>query len=137
MILATAYNVETGEILRAITASSREDLMLNVLEHESLIGGSFDPAYFYIKNEHPTLLPEKPDWPCHFDYALEQWVWDESASWSKFKAERNRRLAASDWTQVPDAPVDQAAWATYRQQLRDLPSNTTDPRNPTWPTPPA
>ena len=53
MILATAYNAETGEILRAITASSKKDLMLNVLEHESLIEGSFDPEYFYIKNEHP------------------------------------------------------------------------------------
>lgn len=37
---------------------------------------------------------------------------------------RNRRdhlLQESDWTQLLDAPVDQAAWAAYRQELRDAP----------------
>lgn len=56
--------------------------------------------------------------------------------WNKLRNERVKLLAASDWTQVPDAPVDQQAWATYRQTLRDLPANTTDPRNPVWPTRP-
>jgi hypothetical protein len=49
------------------------------------------------------------------------------------KRKRNQMLASCDWTQVPDAPVDQAAWATYRQQLRDLPASTTDPSNVVWP----
>ena len=52
------------------------------------------------------------------------------------RLQRDELLAQSDWTQVADAPVDAAAWATYRQALRDLPANTTDPRNPTWPTKP-
>lgn len=38
---------------------------------------------------------------------------------------RDRLLAESDWTQLPDAPVDKAAWATYRQQLRDFPATWT------------
>lgn len=41
---------------------------------------------------------------------------------------RDGELARTDWTQVADAPVDQAAWATYRQALRDLPASNTDPR---------
>lgn len=41
---------------------------------------------------------------------------------------RDGELARTDWTQVLDAPVDQAAWATYRQALRDLPTSNTDPR---------
>jgi hypothetical protein len=41
---------------------------------------------------------------------------------------RNGELARTDWTQVADAPVDQAAWATYRQALRDLPASNVDPR---------
>jgi len=53
--------------------------------------------------------------------------------WRELRSERNGRLAASDWSQVADAPVDKAAWATYRQALRDLPANTTDPLNPVWP----
>ena len=56
--------------------------------------------------------------------------------WRRLRSERNKRLAACDWTQVPDAPVDHAAWATYRQELRELPEHTVDPRNPVWPTPP-
>lgn len=57
-------------------------------------------------------------------------------AWFRLRAERHSRLAACDWTQVPDAPVDRAAWAAYRQKLRDLPANTADPRNVIWPTPP-
>jgi hypothetical protein len=41
--------------------------------------------------------------------------------WDQIKNWRNAQLAKSDWTQVADAPVDKAAWATYRQALRDLP----------------
>lgn len=52
------------------------------------------------------------------------------------KAQRNHLLAQSDWTQMPDANVDQSAWKEYRQALRDLPKNTDDPSNPNWPEPP-
>ena len=38
---------------------------------------------------------------------------------------RNGLLADSDWTQLPDAPVDREAWATYRQALRDFPATWT------------
>jgi len=41
---------------------------------------------------------------------------------------RDNELARTDWTQVADAPVDKAAWATYRQALRDLPASNADPR---------
>ena len=41
---------------------------------------------------------------------------------------RDGELARTDWTQVSDAPVDQVAWATYRQALRDLPASNADPR---------
>jgi hypothetical protein len=41
---------------------------------------------------------------------------------------RDTELARTDWTQVEDAPVDKAAWATYRQALRDLPASNADPR---------
>ena len=42
---------------------------------------------------------------------------------------RDNLLKHSDWTQMPDAPLSdskKAEWATYRQQLRDLPSSYTD-----------
>ena len=52
------------------------------------------------------------------------------------RAERNRKLTASDWTQVEDAPVDKAAWAAYRQGLRDVPSQERFPWDVTWPVEP-
>jgi|11BtaG_2_1085332.scaffolds.fasta_scaffold06875_2 uncharacterized protein (UPF0297 family) len=56
------------------------------------------------------------------------------------RRQRNKLLAASDWTQANDSPLSaskRTEWATYRQALRDLPANTTDPANPTWPTKPS
>lgn len=50
---------------------------------------------------------------------------------------RNELLSECDWTQVADAQVDQVAWATYRQALRDLPSQDGFPYSVIWPTPPA
>jgi len=52
--------------------------------------------------------------------------------------DRNKRLADCDWTQLPDIPstVDKAAWAVYRQALRDLPNNNLDVHNPVYPVPP-
>lgn len=47
---------------------------------------------------------------------------------------RNNLLANSDWTQIADSPVDQAAWATYRQALRDLPEQDGFPFDVQWPT---
>lgn len=52
------------------------------------------------------------------------------------RADRDRRLRDSDWTQFGDATVDTAAWATYRQALRDVPAQPGFPLDVTWPTPP-
>jgi len=51
------------------------------------------------------------------------------------RLKRNRLLAESDWTQLPDAPMteeEKVAWVVYRQALRDFPE-TCDPYNPVWP----
>lgn len=56
------------------------------------------------------------------------------------RANRDSLLTSCDWTQSIDSPLTdakKAEWATYRQALRDLPANTTDPANPTWPTQPS
>jgi hypothetical protein len=42
--------------------------------------------------------------------------------WKQIRLWRDAELSRTDWTQLPDAPIDQAAWATYRQSLRDLPA---------------
>jgi hypothetical protein len=52
------------------------------------------------------------------------------------RQQRGDKLKDSDWTQVADAPVDQAAWATYRQALRDVTGQEGFPWTITWPTQP-
>jgi hypothetical protein len=52
------------------------------------------------------------------------------------RTSRGEKLKDSDWTQVADAPVDQAAWATYRQALRDVTGQEGFPWTITWPTQP-
>jgi hypothetical protein len=49
------------------------------------------------------------------------------------RTSRGEKLKDSDWTQVIDAPVDQAAWAAYRQALRDITSQDGFPWNIEWP----
>ncbi len=51
------------------------------------------------------------------------------------RAERDIRLAQSDWMGLSDTTMPDA-WKTYRQALRDLPANTSDFSNPNWPTEP-
>jgi len=58
----------------------------------------------------------------------------------QLRKKRNLVLEQTDRYAIPDYPhateeVKQA-WLDYRQALRDLPSNTTDPSNPVWPVPP-
>lgn len=55
--------------------------------------------------------------------------------WHDIRLDRNARLVESDWTQLLDSQVDKAAWAVYRQQLRDI-TIQQDPLNITWPTKP-
>lgn len=56
--------------------------------------------------------------------------------WERVRGLRNGKLSGTDWTQLADSPVDRAAWATYRQSLRDLPQETTNPFEVVWPTEP-
>ena len=61
---------------------------------------------------------------------------DLEALATEARVQRNALLAASDWTQLPDAPVDQAAWATYRQALRDITAQAGFPEQINWPVAP-
>ena len=46
---------------------------------------------------------------------------------------RTEKLKDSDWTQIADSTADKAAWATYRQALRDITAQTGFPWDITWP----
>lgn len=78
----------------------------------------------------PFTLEEEAEW----DAMEAEWAAganDRAAA--DIRTERDAKLTQSDWTQVADAPVNQAAWATYRQALRDIPSQAGFPNEVVWP----
>jgi hypothetical protein len=62
-----------------------------------------------------------------------------SVTWDSIRAKRDQIIRDTDWTMTPDASVDQAQWAAYRQILRDLPQTfaKTGPESVIWPTEPS
>jgi hypothetical protein len=74
-----------------------------------------------------------------FDFFTKQWVQDENLAISYVLPKRQKLLYASDWTQIPNNPLtteQQLKWSTYRQELRDITSQSGYPFNVIWPTPP-
>lgn len=52
------------------------------------------------------------------------------------RSTRNAMLTECDWTQLLDAPVNQAVWSAYRQELRDVPAQAGFPWTINWPVKP-
>lgn len=95
----------------------------------------------FIQDNQVTLLPDKPDnnnyW--EFDYQNKVWVGNVDMASLQVNAKRQPLLQQSDWTQIPNNPLtaeQQTAWATYRQELRDITTQSGYPFNVIWPTPP-
>ena len=61
----------------------------------------------------------------------------DSRKAAEVRAERNAKLAATDWTQAADVPqVVKNSYAPYRQALRDVPQQSGFPNQVVWPTKP-
>jgi hypothetical protein len=83
-----------------------------------------------------SFLP--PQFGYVFDDTALAWVDGRTAeeAWADVRAQRNTLLQQSDWTQLPDVPLEtKEAWATYRQALRDV-TDQPDPFNIVWPVAP-
>lgn len=113
-----------GNTIRVLDASVnvKEFRKTNYHNGDAWVTRSEQPGEFYV-------------------WASGAWSVDNARLQAEIRAERNRRLAASDWTQVPDSPLsdsDKTAWANHRQALRDFPAvNTaTTWEDIVWPTQP-
>lgn len=83
--------------------------------------------------------PVRPTKDHEFDYATKAWVDPRTPTtqWAVVRAERDARIAKTDWTQLDDTPaVAKGKWKTYRQALRDV-TNQANPFAIVWPVPPA
>jgi len=116
------YDIETGRINRFVSC--------NVSAISIQVGGGEEfflncpPETTHIVNGEPRVVAPLPP--------------TVEVLMSGIRSERQRRLAFSDWTQMPDSPLtaeERAEWAAYRQALRDFPGGC-DPVSPVWPAPP-
>jgi hypothetical protein len=61
----------------------------------------------------------------------------DAAAAASVRSQRDTKLSDCDWTQTNDSPVkDESTWTTYRQALRDVPTQSGFPHTVTWPTKP-
>ena len=110
-------------------------------EKESFLQQNIDGSKYYIDVLTNTLvaIPEKPASWFDFDFTTKQWVGNEVRAKYDVNQRRKKLLLASDWTQIPNNPLteeQQAAWATYRQELRDIPEQSGYPLNVVFPVAP-
>ena len=73
------------------------------------------------------------------DYDTRTTAEKTAAEWKHVRVNITKLLKASDWTQGADSPLTdskKAEWVTYRQSLRNIPTQS-DPYNITWPTKPS
>lgn len=135
-MIYTIYVSATGEISRTVQT---DDIDSQIQSGESYLEGSIDASVYYIENGAAVAIPAKPNQYSVFDFTTKQWVQQENLAIADVLPKRQRLLYSSDWTQIPNNPLTsekQAAWATYRQELRDIPSQSGYPFNVIFPTPP-
>jgi hypothetical protein len=130
-------NLDTGEVLKE-SVKSQEDLEN---PFAPLIGKST------LKDLHDDIPEHEDDNGNSIPFSAKNYevikielAEDDHPDMKSLRRKRDLLLKESDWTQLPDSPLnasDKNAWKTYRQELRDLPANTVDPTSPSWPSEPS
>ena len=104
MYTYTVYNTATGEI-EYTTSGVAHQSEIPLETGFSIMEGSYSSTEYIISDGKAVLRTDNVS--------------------AKLRLKRDVLLSESDWTQVSDSPLSdskKAEWATYRQQLRDLPS---------------
>lgn len=99
-----------------------DDIQVEITDEQVLEIESSNQSMLLVDGELLTLS-------AHLLEPIKKWL----------RQKRNRLLAESDWTQLSDSPLDEdtrSAWATYRQDLRDLTDNIDENGEVTFPTAP-
>jgi hypothetical protein len=89
------------------------------------------PKQYFKWNGEEWVVENRPDLPVETEaeITLEE-------HWKNLRRKRNKLLAETDHYFLRDrilTPDNELEMSIYRQNLRDLPQNTIDPSNPSWP----
>ncbi|MFY7867021.1 tail fiber assembly protein [Roseateles sp.] len=122
------YRLADGLFVGSNFTGPADDLDLNIPPGHGAALGVTDWQRQRVDLDTGELMDHEPEGP---DLARRQ---------ADVRAERDRRLQACDWVVARamerGEPVP-AAWAAYRQALRDLSAQPGFPDDVTWPSPPA
>lgn len=95
-----------------------------------LNGSLFCIASFFKLNEKPEEVITRYNMP------LPDGELTISLEWNEVRIARDALIEATDWTQVTDCPLSdekKTEFLAYRQALRDIPQNYSDPDAVVWP----
>ena len=122
------YSTATGDILGyGIVGLSIPEEIPDGEGYISWFGVEPKPTYNYVVQNGQVILKSEADQQAYQDKILARGA----------RGERDKLLAETDWRDLPSYPgTNQDAWRTYRQALRDLPSQAGFPNNVTWPAKP-
>tara|TARA_B100001778_G_scaffold290322_1_gene259752 strand:+ start:1627 stop:2148 length:522 start_codon:yes stop_codon:yes gene_type:complete len=117
--------VETDELLSYVDSEGRTF----TYQQSGHIVSDLDGTHYHLKWDGSKIVRD--------DDALAAYQLAEK--WKRVRQDRDRLLNETDWivTKAKETNTNiPAAWKTYRQALRDVPSQS-DPDNITWPTKPS
>ena len=143
MFIAKVENEQVGEIIDFRTYFGKTDSVTD----EQLAAQGFVKVNLFREHNRLTqkLVSSTPvlenGWVYKVavaDLTAEEIQSAKDSAMAQIRGTRNTLLAACDWTQIADSTADKTAWASYRQQLRDLPAGIValaiDPRTfSDWP----
>jgi hypothetical protein len=137
-MIYSIYDQTTGQILRIVNTIN---INLQLRNNESYIEGSYHDENYYIADNEPVEISEKPNEYAEFDFTTKQWAVNSQLAEKIIKVKRNQLLVTSDWTDTLSAKTrlgDELynQWQTYRQELRDITNQPGYPLNVVWPTRP-
>jgi len=120
------YLKSTGAIIRW---GSNPALDISVLETSTEAALEVDSNEVtsdthYVDSGSLVAKTTKPSEYHKFNYTTKQWEADTPHCLMFLRIDRDNLLSKSDWTQVSDCKLSDskiAEWASYRQELRDLP----------------
>jgi hypothetical protein len=138
------YPITEGDI-RASHPHTSFALPFVPFEPYALVSGALQPQHDILTEKVVEVAPAQTD-----EGYVQQWqvqaLPDDVAAANQATAlaqkvaevrnDRNTLLLRSDWTQLADSAADKAAWANYRQALREVTGQEGFPWTITWPTQP-
>lgn len=140
------YSGETGYTIVECVDEDVSERLAQLNDYRA--DGVYNIKYYASKRDAEEIKDQDGNSYDPKQYVSSHFVGDDSAKdariheeqWAEIRAKRDKLLTETDWMTCSDSPTMSDANKTYRQKLRDLPSDQKDKTTLagiTWPTKPA